>query len=107
MREAHGILPVPSPEPVAIGAPGAGFPLTWSLQTWVPGAPATDRSAAASVLLAPDLTTLLAALRSAPTHGRTFGGSGRGGHVPDQAPWVQECLDRSGDLLDVPALRRL
>jgi aminoglycoside phosphotransferase (APT) family kinase protein len=28
---------VPSPEPVALGEPGDGYPLPWSIQTWVPG----------------------------------------------------------------------
>jgi aminoglycoside phosphotransferase (APT) family kinase protein len=29
------------PEPVAIGEPGSGYPLPWSVQTWVPGTTAS------------------------------------------------------------------
>ncbi len=32
----------PTPEPVALGEPGAGYPLPWAAQTWVPGVVATD-----------------------------------------------------------------
>ena len=39
--------------------------------------------------------------------GRTFGGSGRGGHLPDHDAWVATCLDRSQSLLDVEPLRQL
>ena len=31
-----------TPEPVALGEPGAGYPLPWSVQTWLPGTVATD-----------------------------------------------------------------
>ena len=31
---------VPTPVPVALGAPGEGFGLPWSVQTWLPGAAA-------------------------------------------------------------------
>ena len=27
----------PAPEPVALGKPGAGYPMPWSVQTWLPG----------------------------------------------------------------------
>jgi len=32
----------PQPEPVALGEPGAGYPLPWSVPTWLPGTVATD-----------------------------------------------------------------
>src|SRR6202035_803734 len=29
--------PFPGPTPVAIGEPGEGYPLPWSVQSWLPG----------------------------------------------------------------------
>src|SRR5215217_2737254 len=36
------------PEPVALGEPGHGYPLPWSVQTWLPGVTATERDPAGS-----------------------------------------------------------
>ena len=36
-RELIGRTRFPTPEPVAQGEPGAGYPLPWSVQTWLPG----------------------------------------------------------------------
>lgn len=38
-----GLKRFPTPEPVAIGAPGPCYGLPWSVQTWLPGVVATDR----------------------------------------------------------------
>ena len=35
-RELLGRTRFPTPEPVALGEPAAGYPLPWSVQTWVP-----------------------------------------------------------------------
>jgi aminoglycoside phosphotransferase (APT) family kinase protein len=56
-RELLGRTPFATPEPVAIGEPGAGFPLPWSLQTWLPGTTATDVDLGRSVTFAEDLAT--------------------------------------------------
>ena len=50
---------------------------------------------------------MISALRTADTGGRRFQGSGRGGNLPDHDEWVEECLGKSTELLDVPVLRRL
>jgi aminoglycoside phosphotransferase (APT) family kinase protein len=34
-RELLGRTPFATPEPIAIGEPGAGYPLPWSVQTWL------------------------------------------------------------------------
>src|ERR1039458_4252813 len=34
-------LPLPVPEPVAAGSPGAGFPRPWSVYRWIAGEPAS------------------------------------------------------------------
>lgn len=39
----EAVRELPHPEPVAIGKPGAGYPLPWSVQTWIPGIVATDQ----------------------------------------------------------------
>jgi hypothetical protein len=36
-RELSRHTRFPTPEPVALGDPGAGYPLPWLVQTWVPG----------------------------------------------------------------------
>ncbi|MCU1592775.1 MAG: aminoglycoside phosphotransferase, partial [Frankiales bacterium] len=106
-RELAAVSPVPAPLPVALGEPGHGYPLPWSVQTWLPGRDALHDDPAASPGFAGDLADLLAALRQADTRGRRFTGKGRGGRLTDHDPWVAECLVRSEQLLDVPRLRSL
>ncbi|WP_433201138.1 aminoglycoside phosphotransferase family protein [Dactylosporangium sp. CS-047395] len=97
---------VPVPRPVAVGAPGRGYPLPWSVLTWLPGALADD-TAAASEALALDLADFIADVRGIPTDGKPFAGTGRGGRIAQHDDWIETCLDRSQGLLDVPRLRRL
>jgi aminoglycoside phosphotransferase (APT) family kinase protein len=99
--------PFPSPTPVAIGHPGPGYSLPWSVQTWVPGTVATDEDAGGSVNFARDLATLVAALRTVDTVGRQFQGHRRGGDLRDHDRWVETCLRKSEQLLDVPRLAAL
>src|SRR5918998_5773911 len=56
-RELAGRTQYATPEPVAIGEPGAGYPLPWSVQTWVPGTPATEDDPSGSMDFAHDLAT--------------------------------------------------
>lgn len=106
-RELHGRSPVPTPEPVAIGEPGHGYPLPWSVQTWLPGTTAAKVEASDSTRLAHDLADFIRAVRSLDTRGRTFNGRGRGGDLRTHDPWVKTSLDRSVGLFDVPRLRLL
>lgn len=106
-RELAGVCTVPTPEPVAIGEPGYGYPLPWSVQTWLPGDDATVQDPAGSTEFARDLAALIASLRAADTHGRRFKGEGRGGHLPDHDEWLALCFDKSEDLLDVSRLRAM
>jgi aminoglycoside phosphotransferase (APT) family kinase protein len=94
-----------TPEPVAIGAPGPGYPSHWSIQTWLPGTIATAADPGDSVAFAEDLAEFIAGVRAIDTAGRTFGGRGRGGALQDHDAWMETCLRRSEGLLDVPALR--
>jgi aminoglycoside phosphotransferase (APT) family kinase protein len=99
--------PIRTPVTVAIGSPGPGYPLPWSVQTWVPGTPATDDDPGASTAFAQDLAAFITALRSMDTRGRSFSGSGRGGGLRDHDDWMETCFRASQGLVDVPNLRRL
>ncbi|GAA3578047.1 aminoglycoside phosphotransferase family protein [Microlunatus spumicola] len=105
-----GRLRVPVPEVVAIGRPGRGYPLPWTVQTWLPETDGSVVDPGASYAFARDLAALVADLRAVPTCGRTFAAerrTGRGGTVADHDAWVRTCLGRSTGLLDVPALAAL
>lgn len=96
-----------TPEPVAIGEPGAGYPLPWSLQTWIPGTVATDDDPGGSEPFAADLAEFITGVRAIGTGGRVFRGTGRGGVLADHDEFMQVCLRNSAGLLDVPPLRVL
>lgn len=97
----------PVPEPVALGKPGAGYPMPWSVQTWLPGTVASDADLSGSNAFAEDLADFIAALRGAETRGRHFDGEGRGGVLAHHDDWMATCFEESDGLLDVPRLRRL
>ncbi|MFF7213645.1 aminoglycoside phosphotransferase family protein [Streptomyces sp. NPDC008238] len=97
----------PVPEPVALGRPGAGYPMPWSVQTWLPGTVAFDADPSGSEAFAEDLAAFIAALRDAGTRGRPFGGDGRGGVLAHHDDWMAKCFEESRGMLDVPRLRRL
>ncbi|MFI7034154.1 aminoglycoside phosphotransferase family protein [Microbispora rosea] len=106
-RELAAGTRFPTPEPVALGEPGAGYPLPWSVQTWLPGTVAIDEDPGESAAFAHDLADLIADLRAAGTRGRTFSGKGRGGDLRSHDAWMETCFGRSEGLLDVPRLRRM
>jgi aminoglycoside phosphotransferase (APT) family kinase protein len=106
-RELAGRTRFPTPEPVAIGEPGAGYPLPWSVQTWLPGVAATEDDPGGSAAFAHDLAEFITAVRALDTRGRTFHGTGRGGDLQSHDGWMETCFTRSEDLLDVARLRRV
>lgn len=102
------VSPVPTPTPVALGEPGAGYPLPWSIQHWLPGRSLlVGDLAAGSVTFASDLAHFVGAVRSLPTEGRVFAGDGRGGLLTDQDEWMAHCLEQSSALMDTYALADL
>ncbi len=105
--ELAGRTCFPTPEPVALGKPGLGYPLPWSVQTWVPGTVASDADPGGSAAFAHDLAEFIRGVRAIGTRGRTFTGAGRGGVLTSQDEWLDTCFSRSEGLLDVPRLRRL
>jgi aminoglycoside phosphotransferase (APT) family kinase protein len=106
-RELLGRTRFPTPEPVGIGEAGFGYPMPWSVQTWIPGVVATDQDPGESVPFARDLAEFVTELRAIDTRGRTFPGRGRGGRLQDHDGWMETCFQHSGKLLDVPRLRRM
>jgi aminoglycoside phosphotransferase (APT) family kinase protein len=106
-RQLAGRTRFATPEPVAIGEPGAGYPLPWTVQTWLPGVTAAEDDPGGSVAFAHDLAEFISGVRAISTGGRVFGGSGRGGDLRSRDGWMQTCFERSGQLLDVPRLRRI
>ena len=94
-----------TPEPMAIGEPGAGYPLPWSVQTWLPG-PWRPSRTRASVAFARDLADFVHDVRVIDTGGRTFDGTNRGGDLRSRDAWMETCFRRSEELLDVAWLRR-
>jgi aminoglycoside phosphotransferase (APT) family kinase protein len=105
-RELVGRTRFATPEPVALGEPGAGYPLPWAVQTWLPGVVATDEDPCASVAFAHDLAELIGGVRAIDTRGRTFSGGGRGGDLQSHDAWMETCFRHSEQLLDVARLRR-
>jgi len=105
-RELAGRTRFRTPEPVALGEPAAGYPLPWSVQTWLPGVVATDEDPGGSVAFAHDLAEFIHGVRAIATRGRTFSGEGRGGDLSSHNAWMQICFGHSEQLLDVARLRR-
>ncbi|MFI1722277.1 aminoglycoside phosphotransferase family protein [Streptomyces sp. NPDC020489] len=97
----------PAPQPVALGKPGAGYPMPWSVQTWLPGTVAFDADPSGSDAFARDLAAFIADLRDAETRGRRFSGENRGGVLTDHDSWMAQCFEESEGLLDVPRLRQV
>ncbi|QIS24370.1 aminoglycoside phosphotransferase family protein [Nocardia terpenica] len=106
-RKLLGRTRFPTPEPVALGEPGADYPLPWSVQTWVPGVVATDEDPAESIAFAHDLAEFIRGVRAIDTDGRTFDGDGRGGELRSHDEWVRTCFRRSAGLVDVAKMRRM
>lgn len=105
--ELAGRTRFPTPEPVAIGEPGCGYPLPWSVQTWIPGDIATPTDLADSIPFAHDLAEFIRGVRAIDTRGRRFGGDGRGGDLKPHDPWIETCLEKCEGFLDVPRLRQM
>jgi aminoglycoside phosphotransferase (APT) family kinase protein len=64
-----GHLPLPIPEPVAMGQPGSGFPRPWSVYRWIEGDPASIDRVADLTAFAADLARFLASLHTVDTGG--------------------------------------
>jgi len=106
-RELLGRTPFATPEPVAQGEPGAGFPLPWSVQTWLPGTTASEVDPGSSVAFAHDLARFIQGVRAIDTRDRRFAQSGRGGDFQSHDAWMETCFHHSETLFDVQRLRQM
>lgn len=106
-RELAAGTRFPTPEPVAIGEPGPGYPLPWTVQTWLPGVTGDVDDPAGSVPFAGDLAAFIADVRAIDTRGRTHRGDYRGGDLKDHDERMGTCFAKTERLLDVPRLRRM
>ena len=106
-RELAAATRFPVPAPVALGEPGPGCPLPWSVQTWLPGRTGDEDDPSGEVTFADDLAEFIGAVRTIGTQGRTFTGRGRGGDLKDHDDWMRTCLRESEGLLDVRHLTRM
>jgi aminoglycoside phosphotransferase (APT) family kinase protein len=95
-----------TPEPVAIGEPGPAYPLPWSVQTWLPGAVATEQDPSESIAFAYDLAEFVDGVRGIDTEGARFDGTNRGGDLRSRDAWMEECFQGNERLLDVEWLRK-
>lgn len=62
-------LPVPIPEPVALGRPAASYPFPWSVSRWLEGDVLSRVQDVDDTVLAQDLAAFLVALRQVPAAG--------------------------------------
>ena len=106
-RELAGATRFPVPEQVALGEPGPGYPLPWSVQRWLPGRTGDEDDPASSVPFARDLAEFIAGVRAIAPRGRKFSGRGRGGDLKNHDAWISTCLKESEGLLDVGRLSRM
>ena len=97
----------PVPEPIAMGEPGPGYPLPWSVQTWLPGRSGVEDDPSREERFAADLAKFITDVRAIDVRGRTFGGRGRGGDLARHDEWMHTCLKESDGLLDTPRLSRM
>jgi aminoglycoside phosphotransferase (APT) family kinase protein len=106
-RALAKVTPIPTPLPVELGRPGSGYPLPWSVQTYLVGSVASELDPSGSTRFAQDLARFIAAIQTADTAGAQFQGDGRGGDLLAHDAWVEDCFSRSEHLLDIGPLRLL
>ena len=103
-----GRLPVRIPEPVALGAPGCGYPWCWALNRWIPGDPFPAADLGDLDALARDLAGFLRALHAADAAGAPTPGADnfhRGGDLAVYEGETLTLIDRLGPLIDAPRAR--
>jgi aminoglycoside phosphotransferase (APT) family kinase protein len=95
-------LPVAVPAPIAVGAPGEGYPFAWAVHRWIPGDPARLDLVDDPVTLALDLALVVRALRSLPTDGAPVARNrARPLHEYDEP--TRRAIDAAGHLIDAAA----
>ena len=93
-------LPLPIPEPVARGAPDAGFPYAWSVYRWLAGEPAATARVDDQPAFASALARFLVALRGVDATGGPPPGRHnwfRGGPLSTYEAEALDALEKLGD----------
>ncbi len=99
-------LPLPIPEPVAMGRPGAGFPRPWSVYRWIPGEPASTGQVADLTGFASALAGFLAALQAIDASAGPPSGAHnffRGGPLAGWDEQARQLIRRAADDIDARA----
>lgn len=100
-------LPVAVPTPLAMGAPGQGYPWRWSVYRWLAGEPPTvggltaEQAADLASDLASDLAAFVVALRAIDTTGAPA--AGRGVPLAERDGPTRTALDELRGALDTAA----
>jgi aminoglycoside phosphotransferase (APT) family kinase protein len=99
-------LPLPIPEPVALGEPGVGFPRAWSIYRWIDGDPASVAPIEGIAGFAADLAGFLAALYAVDASDGPPAGAHsffRGGPLNTYDAQSRESIERLADEIDTKA----
>lgn len=100
-------LPLPIPEPIAVGQPSDEYPWPWSIYGWIDGTPASVGPSADLTALAGDLARFLTALYSIDaTNGPPAGphSASRGGPLTRWDEWTRESIELLADDVDEEAV---
>ncbi len=98
-------LPLRVPVPVAVGAPGEGYPYPWAIHPWFEGEAVTFASLPDPEYAARSLahfTTALQALDAEGAPRTATGGTVRGAPLARLDEQVRDCLEQLGTLVDAP-----
>jgi aminoglycoside phosphotransferase (APT) family kinase protein len=100
-------LPLPIPEPIAIGEPSRAFPRPWSVYRWIEGSPAGHDNIADETQFASDLARFLIALQNIDAADGPPPGphsSWRGGSLVTYDEQTRHSIEALGDSIDPDAV---
>ncbi|MDQ2846624.1 MAG: aminoglycoside phosphotransferase family protein [Actinomycetota bacterium] len=100
-------LPLPVPEPIALGDPGEGYPGPWTAYRWIPGEIVSADTIHDPDALASDLAAFVNALHSVDTGNQVGPEHGRGGPLQLNDERVRRCITQSAELVNAIALERV
>lgn len=101
------LLPLPIPEPLAIGEPTGGYPLSWSIYRWLQGEPARPGNVPDMVGFAVDVGRFLSAMQSIDSlHGPPPGPHNfyRGGGLATYNAQTRQAITALNGKIDVGAM---
>ena len=100
------LLPVAISQPLAIGAPGGGYPWHWSVHRWLDGESVNVERMADPFALAQDLGGFVVALRRIDTAGGPIAGrdGSRGVPLARRDAATREAIAQLDGVVDVPAV---